>query len=68
VRSRYKLEVSQPLNVEVQIIGLMCVREKFLTQMRKDGRITIPSLTITMLKHNAPNLKEYALEVTIQPG
>ena len=68
VRWRYKLEVTQPLNVEVQIIGVMCVREKFLTKMRKDGRITIPALTITMLKQNAPDLKQYAMEVTISPG
>jgi hypothetical protein len=36
--------------------------------MRKDGRITIPALTITMLKQNAPDLKQYAMEVTISPG
>ena len=68
VRWRYKLEVSQPLNVKVHILGLMCVREKFFTKMRKDGRITIPALTITMLKKNAPDLKGYALEVTLSPN
>jgi len=67
VRWRYKLEVSQPLNVEVHILGLMGVREKFLTKMRKDGRVTIPALNIAMLKQNAPDLKGYAMEILFNP-
>lgn len=67
VRWEFKLETSQALNVEISIVGTMGARESFLAKMRKDGRITIPALVVALLKQVVPDLKGYAMEITLQP-
>ena len=68
VRWKYKLEISQTLQVEIKIADMIGVRESFLAKMRKDGRITVPALIVASLKQFAPDLKGYVMEITLQPG
>jgi len=63
VRWEYKLETSQPLNVEICNPGF---QESFLAKMRKDGRITVPALMVALLKQTEPDLKGYVLEITLR--
>ncbi len=67
-RWQYKIEPSQILKVTVSLVGSMGVRESFLANMRKDGRICIPQLQLALLKKSEEKLEEYALEVTLEPA
>jgi len=67
VRWEYKLEASDVLQVTVNIIGLLGVREQFLAKMQKDGRIAIPKLTMPLLMRDEQRLEGYAMEVTLEP-
>jgi bifunctional DNA-binding transcriptional regulator/antitoxin component of YhaV-PrlF toxin-antitoxin module len=66
-RHQYKLDASEVLKVTVSVIGLLGSRESFTAKMQKGGRIVIPKLTITLLKHDEPTLEGYALEVILEP-
>jgi hypothetical protein len=68
VRWQYKLEISQTLNVEIELVNMIGVRESFLAKMRKDGRITVPALIVASLKQFVPDIKGYMMEITLQPG
>jgi len=68
IRWEYKLEPTQLLKVTVSIIGLAGVREIFLTNMRKDGRITIPFIAAALLKKSAQFLEGRAIEVILEPA
>ena len=68
IKWQYKLESTEVLKVTVSVVGLMGVRESFLAKMYKKGRILIPQLTVALLKQNAKNLENYALEVWLEPA
>jgi hypothetical protein len=67
-RWRYKLETKQILRVTVNIAGLWSNRETFLTQMHKDGRITIIDPVMSRLKGDESTLEGYDMDVTIEPA
>jgi hypothetical protein len=64
IRWRYKLEPYQILKVTVSSPNIWDSREEYLIGMGKDGRITIPILTQTLLLKNRPNQGSYHLKVT----
>jgi hypothetical protein len=66
IRWRYKLETFQILKVTVCAQNCEGLRESFLGQMSKDGRITIPKLTLHILNSEIP-LQGYVMEITLQP-
>ena len=48
-RWQYRMEASQVLRVNVRIAGSF-VDERFLARMTRDGRLTIPKLTLRLLR------------------
>ncbi len=67
VRWQFKLEPSEILKITVAIKDRLGVKESFLGKMHKDGRITIPQLTLALLKQYEPNLEGLVLEITLEP-
>ena len=67
VRWHYKLEPSEILKITVRVEGRLGVKENFLGKMHKDGRITIPQLTLGLLKQYEPNLEGLVFEINLEP-
>ena len=71
VRSGFKLESSQFLRVVVHPLNLHVGWEEFYGRIDKSGRITVPKLTLKMLKdetQSKPNLTGTIIEVTLEPA
>jgi len=67
-RWQYKIEPNQVLRVKVGIAGSF-VDERFLARMTKDGRLTIPKLTLKLLQAGEEgSLEGSVLEVTVEPA
>ena len=68
LRWRYRMEPNQALMVEVRSLEFSWC-ERFLGRMRRDDRLTIPLLTLKLLRGDEEgNLEGYVLEVTLEPG
>jgi bifunctional DNA-binding transcriptional regulator/antitoxin component of YhaV-PrlF toxin-antitoxin module len=69
VRWRYKMEPGELLKVNVAPYGSEnYLEEMFLAKMARDGRLTVPKLTMEVLKQREEkNLTGTILEVTISP-
>jgi bifunctional DNA-binding transcriptional regulator/antitoxin component of YhaV-PrlF toxin-antitoxin module len=70
VRWRYKMEPGELLKVNVAPYGSEnYLEEVFLAKMASDGRLTVPKLTMEVLKQREEeNLTGAILEVTISPA
>jgi hypothetical protein len=67
-RWQYKMEEDQVLRVNVTIEGSF-VDEKFLVRMTKDGRLSIPKLTLKLLQEgDEKSLEGSVLEVAVEPA
>ena len=66
IRWLYKLEPAQMLRVTVKVFQLG-FSENFLSNMLADGRITVPRLVIVALKAKMPNLKDYFIDISLEP-
>ena len=67
VRWGYQLETTQILKATIQVVKLWSVTSQtFLTRPSKDGRITIPNLTMQLMSPNQ-NLEGQIMQVTLQP-
>jgi bifunctional DNA-binding transcriptional regulator/antitoxin component of YhaV-PrlF toxin-antitoxin module len=68
LRWRYRMEPDQVLMVQVSCAEFFG-SERFVGRMRKDGRLTIPRLTLKLLKGDEEGrLEGYVLEVTLEPA
>jgi hypothetical protein len=68
LRWQYRMEPDQVLRVEVRSFEFSGC-ERFLGRMRRDGRLTIPLLTLKLLRgDDEGNLEGYVLEVTLEPA
>ena len=68
LRWQYRMESSQVLSVEVRNMESFGT-EKFLGRMLKDGRLTIPKLTLELLGGGEESsLVGAVLEVTLEPA
>ena len=70
VRWRYKLESDQVLKVTVSVVGAWGGFETFYARMDKSGRLTIPRLTLQLLRarmHGDPSLTGAVMEVRLEP-
>ena len=68
LRWRYKMEPDQVLTVQVSCAEFFG-SERFVGRMRKDGRLTIPRLTLKLLKGDEEGrLEGYVLEATLEPA
>jgi hypothetical protein len=68
IREQFKLETTQNLKVTLTVCGAVGAKEIFLSKIRKDGSITVPLLTVAILKGAEPSLENHALEVTLEPA
>jgi hypothetical protein len=67
-RWQHKMESDQVLKVNVKIEGSFG-DEWFLARMTKDGRLTIPKLTLMLLQEGEEeSLEGCVLEVTVEPA
>ena len=71
VRWQFKMEATQVLKVTVNVSGSFDNSESFYARMSKDGRITVPWLTLILLQKRTTgekSLRTYALEVKLEPA
>ena len=70
LRWRYKMEQGEILKANVRVFGSENYEEEtFLTKMTRDGRLTIPKLTMNVFKQREEkNMTGCILEVTISPA
>ncbi len=70
LRWRYKMEQGELLRANVRVFGSENYEEEtFLAKMASDGRLTVPKLTMDVLKQREEkNLTGCILEVTISPA
>jgi len=70
LRWRYKMEQGELLKANVRVFDSENYEEEtFLAKMTSDGRLTIPKLTMEILKkREGKNLTGTILEVTISPA
>lgn len=67
-RWQYKMEACEVLRVSVRVEGGF-VDEGFLARMTKDGRLTVPKLTLKLLREGEEkSLEGCVLEVTVEPA
>ncbi len=67
LRWRYKMEPDQVLTVHVSCAEFFG-SEQFVGRMRKDGRLTIPRLTLKLLRGDEERkLEGNVLELTLEP-
>jgi hypothetical protein len=62
------MEPEQVLKVGVHLTDSWLARQCFYAKMRKDGRILIPKLTLSLLQKDEGNLAGYVLEVALEPA
>ena len=68
IRWRFKMESDQALKVGVNFFGLHKGWQFFYAKMRKDGRITVPKLVLSLFEDEKTSLIGYALEVMLEPA
>ena len=67
-RWQYRMEADQVLRVNVRVADSFA-EEKFLARMARDGRLTIPKLTLKLLQEGeGGSLEGCVLEVTVEPA
>ena len=67
-RWQYRMEADQVLRVNVRVADSFA-EEKFLARMARDGRLTIPKLTLKLLQEGGEGgLEGCVLEVTVEPA
>ncbi len=71
VRWQFKMETTQVLKVSVKPANSFCDWESFFARMNRDGRLTIPKLTLVLMQKAAnggKSLTGYVLEVKVKPA
>jgi hypothetical protein len=71
VRWEFKLESSQVLKVQVSPVSTYGRKEQFFGRMNSDGRMTVPKLTLDLLRdryNGGKSLVGYVLEVQLEPS
>jgi hypothetical protein len=66
IRWQYRMEPDQVLKVKVKTESWR--EEEFYARMGKDGRLTIPKLTLELLQQEDESLAGSVLEVTLEPA
>jgi hypothetical protein len=66
IRWQYRMEPDQVLKVKVRTESWR--EEEFYACMGKDGRLTIPKLTLELLQREDESLVGYVLEITLEPA
>ena len=67
IRWHFKLETNQVLRVGINVSNIGTGWQFFITKMRKDGRVYIPKLVLSILQGDKPSIIGYVVELTIEP-
>ena len=67
IRWKYKLEPTETMKITVNLVESMGLRENFIGNMHKDGRILIPKIQRALLRGGEPSIEGYIFEVTLEP-
>jgi hypothetical protein len=62
------MESDQALKVGVNFLGLHKGWQFFYAKMRKDGRISVPTLVLSLFQDENTSLSGYAMEVMLEPA
>ena len=68
IRWKFKMENDQALKIGVNFIELHKGWKFFYTKMRKDGRITVPKLTLQLVGSDESCLAGLVVEVVVEPA
>ena len=68
IRWRFKMECDQALKVGVNFLGLHKGWQFFYVKMRKDGRVSVPKLVLSLFEDEKTSLSGCMLEVMIEPA
>jgi hypothetical protein len=68
IRWRFKIDSDQALKVGVNFLGMHMGWQFFYTKMRKDGRITVPKLVLSLMHAEEEKSAGSPLDVTIEPA
>lgn len=68
IRWRFKMESGQVLKVGVNFLGMHKGWQFFYAKMRKDGRVVIPKLVLSLFDDEKTSLTGYVLEVMLEPA
>jgi hypothetical protein len=68
IRWRFKMESGQALKVGVNFLDLHKGWQFFYAKMRKDGRLAIPKLMLSLFQDDKTSLTGYALEIMLEPA
>jgi hypothetical protein len=68
IRWRFKMESDQALKVGINFLGMHKGWQFFYAKMRKDGRISVPKLVLSLFEDEKTSLAGYALEVMLEPA
>jgi hypothetical protein len=72
VRWEFRLETDQVMRVSVGVVGSFADKERFYARMRRDGRITIPKVTVSLLLRDSvregQSLDGTILNVELEPA
>lgn len=68
IRWRFKMDCEQALKVGVNFTDLHRGWQFFYAKMRKDGRITIPRLVLTLFGSEQGSLAGCVVEVMLEPA
>ena len=62
------MENDQALKVGINFLGMHKGWQFFYAKMRKDGRISVPKLVLSLFEDEKKSLAGYALEVMLEPA
>lgn len=68
IRWQFKMEPQQVLNVGINLPEEGSGTHYFFAKMRKDGRIVIPKLTMTILQRRMDDLLGRVFVLTLEPA
>ena len=68
IRWQFKLEPEQILKATILHPESFDIRERFYTHMNKDGRITIPKITLKLIQDRLTSLKGCILKIDLEPA
>ena len=68
IRWRFKMESDQALKVGVNFLDFHKGWQFFYAKIRKDGRLAIPKLMLSLFQDEKASLARYVLEVKLEPA
>ena len=68
IRWRFKIDSDQALKIGVNLLSMHMGWQFFYTKMRKDGRITVPNLVLSLMHEEKGKSAGSPLDVTIEPA